>query len=110
MRRWLTGQAWPGNVRELKHALESMTALDFDGVLGTDDLPPDEAVPALSSADGIISGPDPMLGRPLADVERYYMERALEMTANNREEAAKMLGIGERTLYRKLQEWKKTAD
>jgi two-component system response regulator HydG len=48
-----------------------------------------------------------MVGRPLADVERYYTERALDLTNNNREEAAKLLGIGERTLYRKLQEWKK---
>jgi two-component system response regulator HydG len=72
--------------------------------LGSDDLPPDEAVPSATAAGG---GPDPMVGRPLADVERYYTERALDLTNNNREEAAKLLGIGERTLYRKLQEWKK---
>ena len=47
-----------------------------------------------------------MLGRPLAEVERYYMEKALERTKGNREEAAALLGIGERTLYRKIQEWK----
>jgi two-component system response regulator HydG len=35
------------------------------------------------------------------------MTRALELTKGNREEAAKILGIGERTLYRKIQEWKK---
>jgi two-component system response regulator HydG len=49
---------------------------------------------------------DPLIGRPLADVERFYTERALELTNGNREEAAKMLGIGERTLYRNLQKWK----
>jgi two-component system response regulator HydG len=38
-------------------------------------------------------------------VERYYIERALELTAGKREEAAKMLGIGERTLYRKIKEY-----
>jgi two-component system response regulator HydG len=104
----LTGVAEP--VRELKHVLESMTALDFDGVLGVDDLPMDEAIPAVPTAAGFEAGSDPMLGRPLVEIERYYTERALEMTANNREEAAKMLGIGERTLYRKLQEWKKTTE
>ena len=34
------------------------------------------------------------------------MEKALELTGGKREEAAKMLGIGERTLYRQMTEWK----
>ena len=46
------------------------------------------------------------MGRPLTEVERYYMEEALKLAAGNREEAARMLGIGERTLYRKIQDWK----
>jgi two-component system response regulator HydG len=46
------------------------------------------------------------VGRPLAEVERYYMEQALQLTDGNREEAARMLGIGERTLYRDMQSWK----
>jgi two-component system response regulator HydG len=45
------------------------------------------------------------VGRPLSDVERYYIEQALQLAGGNREEAAKMLGIGERTLYRKIKEW-----
>ena len=97
---------WPGNVRELRNTLESMLVLDFDGVLNWDDLPEDAGpsrdaeVPASSSADHLI-------GKPLAEVERYYTERALQLTQGNREEAATMLGIGERTLYRNLQKWKK---
>jgi two-component system response regulator HydG len=46
------------------------------------------------------------VGRPLTEVERYYCERALELTQGKREEAARMLGIGERTLYRMMQDWK----
>jgi two-component system response regulator HydG len=46
------------------------------------------------------------VGRPLTDVERYYIEQALTLTEGNREEAAKMLNIGERTLYRKIVEWR----
>jgi two-component system response regulator HydG len=42
----------------------------------------------------------------LADVERFYIEEALKLTDGNREEAARMLGVGERTLYRKIQEYK----
>ena len=45
------------------------------------------------------------MGRPLSEVERYYTEQALTLTEGNREEAAKMLGIGERTLYRNIKEW-----
>ena len=47
------------------------------------------------------------MGRPLTEVERYYTEQALALTQSNREEAAKLLGIGERTLYRKIVEWKR---
>jgi two-component system, NtrC family, response regulator HydG len=69
---------------------------------------------ALPSADDATPGggvpANHLIGRPLAEVERYYSERALELTAGNREEAAKMLGIGERTLYRNIKEWKKLDD
>ena len=51
-------------------------------------------------------GPDHLVGRPLSEVERYYMQKALDLTDGNREEAAKRLGIGERTLYRVMQDWK----
>ena len=102
VRKALHGYGWPGNVRELRNVLESMLVLDGDGLLGADDLPEEltGAMPAASGADGL-------LGRPLAEVERYYTERALAAAGGNREEAAKVLGMGERTLYRKLVEWKK---
>ncbi|HUR55018.1 MAG TPA: sigma-54 dependent transcriptional regulator [Gemmataceae bacterium] len=107
--RALEAHDWPGNVRELRNLLDSMLILDLDGELGLDDLPedagvrPSSVVPSGSPG----SAADYLIGRPLDEVERYYIEKALEVTQNNREEAAKMLGIGERTLYRKLQEWKK---
>ncbi|MBX9583946.1 MAG: sigma-54 dependent transcriptional regulator [Gemmataceae bacterium] len=101
---------WPGNVRELRNLLDSMMVLDLDGELTLDDLPEDAGPRppgSGSGAGGGAGGPDHLVGRPLAEVERYYMEKALELTRGNREEAANLLGIGERTLYRKLQEWKK---
>jgi len=116
VRRAFVVYHWPGNVRELRNLLESMCLLDHDGVLGSDDLPEDTGIAGLLGASQSIislpvgSGPDHLVGRPLAEIERYYTEQALELTGGNREEAARLLGIGERTLYRKLQEWKKDGD
>jgi len=56
--------------------------------------------------DNHAAGPSNLVGRPLMEVERYYIEQALKLTDGNREEAARMLGIGERTLYRVIQDWK----
>lgn len=103
---------WPGNVRELRNVIETMVVLDLDGTLGSDDMAED-AGPAkwiVGSSPGPTatgSGPDHLIGRPMHEVERYYTEQALALADGNREEAARMLQIGERTLYRKLQEWKK---
>jgi two-component system response regulator HydG len=109
----LEGHDWLGNVRELRNLLESMMVLDQDGELTPDDLPEDAGMKAIgvtTSAAPTATGSDHLIGRPLEDVERYYMEKALELTGGNREEAAKMLAISERTMYRKLQEWKKETE
>jgi two-component system response regulator HydG len=86
-----------------------MVVLDSDGRLDVDDLP-EEIVPIgeardESSGGAARNGTDLLIGRPLTDVEKYYIERALELTGGRREEAATMLGIGERTLYRKIKEY-----
>ena len=96
---------WPGNVRELRNQVESMVIQDTDGELGLDDLMEGDG-PNVPLPEAAESGSDLLIGRPLREVERFYSEKALEMTAGNREEAAKMLGIGERTLYRQIQDWK----
>ncbi len=44
-------------------------------------------------------------GMNLADLERQAIEKTLEMVQGNREQAARILGIGERTLYRKIKEY-----
>jgi two-component system response regulator HydG len=84
-----------------------MVVFDTDGILGVDDVQEDSPVlQQPSSASAAPSGPASLVGRPLAEVERYYAEQALALAGNNREEAARTLGIGERTLYRNIQEWK----
>jgi two-component system response regulator HydG len=109
VRRAMAVYPWPGNVRELANFVESMVVFDTDGVLGPDDVPEDSPVLSKSAAapPAGASGGVNLVGRRLDDVERYLIEEALKLTGNNREEAARMLGIGERTLYRKIQEWKK---
>jgi two-component system response regulator HydG len=107
----LEAHDWPGNVRELRNLLESMMVLDLDGELTPDDFPEDAGVkppgaPAAPPADGA----NHLIGRPLEEVERYYIERALELTGGNREAAAELLKISERTIYRELQKWKKEGE
>jgi two-component system response regulator HydG len=110
VRRAMAQYHWPGNVRELANFVEGMVVFDVDGVLGIDDVIDDtEVLRKPTSATMGAGGGGHLLGRPLAEVERYYIEEALKLTGDNREEASKMLGIGERTLYRKIQDWKQQA-
>jgi two-component system response regulator HydG len=106
VRKAMAAYSWRGNVRELRNLIESMVVQDQDGILGPDDLQEGEFLEQMQLPTGRAAGPDNLVGRPLADIERYYTERVLEMTKGNREEAAKILGIGERTLYRNIQQWK----
>jgi two-component system response regulator HydG len=106
VRKAMVAYNWPGNVRELRNLIESMVVQDSDGVLGLDDLQEGDALRKLQFHDSQAAGPAGLVGKPLTEVERYYMEKALEKTEGNREEAARLLGIGERTLYRMIQDWK----
>jgi two-component system response regulator HydG len=106
VRRAMALYDWPGNVRELRNLVDSMVVQDTDGTLDMDDIQETEPLRSLRSSEAPPAGANGLVGRPLAEVERYYSERALELTHGNREEAAKLLGIGERTLYRNIQEWK----
>ncbi len=104
---------WPGNVRQLRNFAESMVVLDLDGTIGLDDLPPE----LIQDGDDLAAPPEPkptvsangeltsMVGQPISEVEKWLIAETLKSTGQNREEAAKLLGIGERTLYRKIKEY-----
>ena len=103
------GYDWPGNVRQLRNFVETMVVLDTDGKLDLDDLPPelsdgvdeDAEEPTLP-----MTGESSLIGQPLSVIERWAIEETLKLTGDNREEAAKVLGIGARTLYRRLDQYK----
>jgi two-component system, NtrC family, response regulator HydG len=105
LRRALMAYSWPGNVRELKNSIESMIVIDVDGVLDLDDLPDDLQTAASSARGNGHAGVDSLVGKSLDEIEKHYITTTLERTGGNREEAARLLGIGERTLYRKLKEY-----
>ena len=105
-RRRLMAFDWPGNVRQLRNVVESMVVVDDDGVLGINDLPDEFSEESDSSSDSHSLALSSMVGRPLVDVEKQFIADTLNLTGGNREEAAKFLGIGQRTLYRKIKEYK----
>ena len=104
-RRRLLSAEWPGNVRQLRNVVESMVVVDYDGLLDVDDLPEELA----DSPQAVEESPNVSLaglvGKPLEELERLFITETLRVAGGNREEAARMLGIGERTLYRKIREY-----
>jgi two-component system response regulator HydG len=106
LRKAMTVYDWPGNVRELRNLIESLVVQDADGILGLNDLQDSDTLRRLPLPAQAQVAAGSLVGRPLREVERHYIEQALQLTQGNREEAAGMLGIGERTLYRNMQEWK----
>ena len=92
---------WPGNVRQLRNVVENMVVLAGEGRLTVADLPV-ELRGAAASADVQIAS---LAGVSISDAEKELIRNTLRMVDGNREQAAKMLGIGERTLYRKIKEY-----
>jgi DNA-binding NtrC family response regulator len=94
---------WPGNVRQLRNALETATLISQGDAIEPEDLPPEVLQGALppTSAEPI---PLPA-SRTLPEIERDAVRDALAKTGGNKTRAAKLLGIGLRTLHRKVKEY-----
>jgi two-component system, NtrC family, response regulator HydG len=105
VRKAFLAHTWPGNVRELKNTIESMIVIDADGVLDVDDLTEDLQTASSPGRSNGHHGVDSLIGKSLEAIERHYIIETLKLTEGNREETARLLGIGERTLYRKLKEY-----
>lgn len=98
MRR-LMSYDWPGNVRELENAVERAVALGSGPILHVGDLPSNLQQ---ASAEHI-SEPEDVLS--LEKLERRAIGRALRETSGDKLAAARLLGIGKTTLYRKLKQY-----
>jgi len=99
--RYLINYRWPGNVRELQNVINQMVVFATGDVLDVDDLPTD---PPIRVTTEIVPVGVRSFNMTMAEMERLMIQQALASHRGNREKAAKQLGIGARTLYRKLKE------
>lgn len=91
---------WPGNVRELKNCIERSVALTPTDMVDVDHLPP--RVRDYRAAHVVVVGDDPSELLSLENLERKYILRVMEICQGNKSKVARVLGIGRKTLYRKL--------
>ena len=93
---------WPGNVAQLRSMLEGMIILSSEKVLDISHIPKDFlSNSALSSGSKLNIIP----GITIVEYEKEIIRENLRSTSGNREKCAKLLGISERTLYRKIKEY-----
>ncbi len=103
----LLAYSWPGNVRELRNAIERAVALTQHAQITPEDLPP--RVSACGLKDVAMGAEDARELLPLEAIERRYILEVLQAVGGNRTLAAQILGLGRKTLYRKLQAYEPRA-
>jgi two-component system response regulator HydG len=93
---------WPGNVRELRNVMERAVALTEFEKLIVDDLP--ERIRNYRQSTFRIDTSNPAELQTLEAVEQQYIRRVMESVQGNRTEAARILGVDRKTLYRRLKQ------
>ncbi len=111
----LTAYSWPGNVRQLLNVVQNMVVIAAGEprapgaplVLDVRHIPDEIRSEDDAGAEAASSGAPgaSLAGTSLEQIEKRAIRETLRLTGGNREHAAKLLGIGERTLYRKLKEY-----
>lgn len=91
--------SWPGNVRELRNSIESAVVMAKGPIITPDDLPPSVASDTESNYVRV------QLGATLADAEKELIRANLAANNGNKSRTAEVLGIGRKTLHRKLAEY-----
>ena len=92
---------WPGNVRQLFNTVQRMVVMAEGATLDARDVP--DEIRLHEDEEHLHLGT--LAGIGLDRLEKEAMRQTLAMTGGNRQQAAELLGIGERTLYRKLKEY-----
>jgi DNA-binding NtrC family response regulator len=100
--RKLLDYDWPGNVRELENGMERAVAMARMSEIQVDDLP--AKIRDHHSTRLVIEGDDPSELVTMSEMERRYVRRVLDACGGNKTQAAKVLGIDRRSLYRRLEE------
>jgi transcriptional regulator with PAS, ATPase and Fis domain len=100
--RLLQNYRWPGNVRELQNVINQMVVFCADPTLDVQDLP---SAPPINASTDIVPLRPRAFNLTLEELEKMAIQHALAQHQGNREKAAKQLGIGARTLYRKIKEY-----
>jgi DNA-binding NtrC family response regulator len=95
----LYAYSWPGNIRELRNCIESAVVLCKTQAIGPEDLPP--SVGNSSEENAIRITP----GTSMADAEKAVILGTLGHLRGNKSRAAEVLGIGRKTLHRKLKDY-----
>ena len=95
----LYNYSWPGNIRELQNCIESAVVLAKGNIITEDDLPPSIAGDSDNEYIRIV------LGTSLSEAEKEIIRSTLIAQNGNKSKAAEVLGIGRKTLHRKLQEY-----
>lgn len=95
----LYSYSWPGNVRELRNCIESAVVMSKGTILQLDDLPPNITD---SNDSDVIRIP---VGSTLSKAEREVIRTTLLYQQGNKSRTAEVLGIGRKTLHRKIQEY-----
>jgi DNA-binding NtrC family response regulator len=96
---------WPGNARELENCMHRAFLTAVDGRIGATHLGITPAPPSAATADGTDGAEEISAGMSIRDMERALIEKTLMHVRDNRQEAAKLLGISIRTLRNKLREY-----
>jgi DNA-binding NtrC family response regulator len=92
---------WPGNVSELRSVIDGMVAT----ARGRDPLDVSRLPDALRAEPVNEAQLEIGVGMTLEAAERKLIEATLAHTRGDKRQAAAMLGVGLRTLYRRLDEW-----
>ena len=94
---------WPGNIRQLRNCIRTMVVMCDRDKLDVRDIPAEIHQPRQLTGGTLTAGD--LGGLSLDELEKQAIIDTLAKTDGNREKAAKILGIGERTLYRKIKEY-----